>query len=80
MSRLLSVRRFMKQKPLLTKNATLSIKWSRVNPKVNLGNSYYELFDIDLGTTKRENVLCIMPNLNRFHARRAETRTLTSAQ
>jgi len=67
MSRLLSVRRFMKQKPLLTKNATLSIKWSRVNPKVNLGNSYYELFDIDLDFTQDELKRARLRLLNDFH-------------
>ena len=56
MSRLLTVRRYVKQKALLdTKNAKLSIKWSKVNPKLNLGNSYYELFDIDLGKTIEQN-------------------------
>ena len=30
-----------------------SIKWSKVEPKVNLGGTYYELFDLDLRNVSR---------------------------
>ena len=30
-----------------------SIKWSKVEPKVNLGGTYYELFDLDLSNVSR---------------------------
>ena len=27
-----------------------SVKWSKIDPKVNIGGTYYEMFDVDLKT------------------------------
>merc|ERR1712130_29487 len=37
-------------KPVRVKN----IKWSKIDPKVNIGGTYYEMFDVDLNVTREE--------------------------
>ena len=57
-SRLLGVRNFRLVRCLAgtarnwgekSKIVTKTVKWSKVNPYMNLGGTYYELFDVDLG-------------------------------
>ena len=57
-SRLLGVRNFRLVRCLAGSARNLAekskidistVKWSKVNPYMNLGGTYYELFDVDLG-------------------------------
>lgn len=40
------------EKPMPKSVKKRSVKWSKVKPDLNLGGTYYEMFDLDIGESK----------------------------